>query len=280
MKKRLELAQQKIIDLENKQNVSVKLLNTNQNTDKKVSELEIALSKLKQQNDQLTKKIKDDSDKKLKLEKDFEKEQQKLKDLEMRTDQQQKILKKKTEDLVNAQRRLRSGSSAGLNTTGGAGSDTENKHWIEQEMEKIFSEKRQMELFKDELQKREDLVKKKEILLREKNELELKKLRSSQQVRESLALVDQNIENLSKQMVSDKTHVKELLETQSNLVKQRKVLEERLAQGGILNSIEERRLIEIGEAIEALECAIDYEKDSINGIQNKLLSNTSSNEVE
>ena len=87
--------------------MSVKLLNTNQNTDKKVAELELALSKLKQQNDSLTKKIKDDTDKKLKLEKDFEKEQQKLKDLEMRTDQQQRILKKKSEDLVTAQRRLR-----------------------------------------------------------------------------------------------------------------------------------------------------------------------------
>lgn len=215
------------------------------------------------------------------MEKDFEKEQQKLKDLEMRTDQQQRILKKKSEDLVTAQRRLRSGSASG----GGGGGNTDvennnvNKHWIEQEMEKIINEKRQMELVRDELQKREELVKKKELLIREKNDLELKKLRSSQMVRESLALVDQNIESVTKQMVNNKTHVKELLETQSNLVKQRRVLEERLAQGGILSSIEERRLIEIEEAIEALECAIDYEKDSISGIQSKMLTNTTPNEV-
>ncbi len=278
----MEQAQAKIVELERGQNASVKLLNTNQNTDKKVAELELALSKLKQQNDSLNKKIKDDTDKKLKLEKDFEKEQQKLKDLEMRTDQQQRILKKKSEDLVTAQRRLRSGSA-----TSGVNSDAENnnnnnntnKHWIEQEMEKIINEKRQMELVRDELQKREELVKKKELLIREKNDLELKKLRSNQMVRESLALVDQNIESVSKQMVNNKTHVKELLETQSNLVKQRRVLEERLAQGGILNSMEERRLIEIEEAIEALECAIDYEKDSITGIQSKMLSNTNLNEV-
>ena len=257
--------------------MSVKLLNTNQNTDKKVAELEIALSKLKQQNDSLTKKIKDDTDKKLKLEKDFEKEQQKLKDLEMRTDQQQRILKKKSEDLVTAQRRLRTGSASGGNTD--VENNNVNKHWIEQEMEKIINEKRQMELVRDELQKREDLVKKKELLIREKNDLELKKLRSSQMVRESLALVDQNIESVTKQMVNNKTHVKELLETQSNLVKQRRVLEERLAQGAILSSIEERRLIEIEEAIEALECAIDYEKDSISGIQSKMLTNTTPNEV-
>ena len=277
----MEQAQAKIVELERGQNASVKLLNTNQNTDKKVAELDLALSKLKQQNDSLNKKIKDDMDKKLKLEKDFEKEQQKLKDLEMRTDQQQRILKKKSEDLVTAQRRLRSGSA-----TSGVNNDAENnsnnntnKHWIEQEMEKIINEKRQMELVRDELQKREELVKKKELLIREKNDLELKKLRSSQMVRESLALVDQNIESVSKQMVNNKTHVKELLETQSNLVKQRRVLEERLAQGGILNSMEERRLIEIEEAIEALECAIDYEKDSISGIQSKMLSNTNLNEV-
>ena len=138
----MEQAQAKIVELERGQNASVKLLNTNQNTDKKVAELDLALSKLKQQNDSLNKKIKDDMDKKLKLEKDFEKEQQKLKDLEMRTDQQQRILKKKSEDLVTAQRRLRSGSA-----TSGVNNDAENnsnnntnKHWIEQEMEKIINE--------------------------------------------------------------------------------------------------------------------------------------------
>ena len=55
-----------------------------------------------------------------------------------------------------------------------------------------------------------------------------------------------------------------------NLVKQRKQLDDRLSQGGILSPAEERRLIEIDEAIEALEIAIDYEKESIRDHQQKL----------
>lgn len=123
---------------------------------------------MKQQNESLQKRIKEDADKKIKLEKELEKEQQKLKDLEVKNDQQQKILKKKTEDLMQAQRRLRSGSTAGLNTADdnmpiSSPSFTNNKHWVEQEMEKIVQEKKQMELFKDELEKREELVRKKNI---------------------------------------------------------------------------------------------------------------------
>lgn len=242
-------------------------MNTTSNTDKKIGELELALSKMKQQNDVLQKKLKEEADKKLKIEKDLEKEQQKLKDLEMRTDQQQKILKKKTEDLVTAQRKLRSGSNAGLPT------DSENKHWIEQEMERILNEKQQLEIYKEELQKREDLIKKKEILLKEKNELEMKKLRSSQMTRENLVLVDQKLDSLNKQIMGDKskdTSVKDLQDTHASLIKQRKQLEERLNQGVVLSSAEERRLIEIDEGIEALEIAIDFENDSISEQHNKL----------
>ncbi|CAF0882015.1 unnamed protein product [Brachionus calyciflorus] len=83
------------------------------NSDKKLADLEIAYSKLKQQNDLLQKRIKEDSERKLKLEKDYEKEQQKLKDLEMKSEKQQQILKKKTEDLVVAHKRLRSASQSG-----------------------------------------------------------------------------------------------------------------------------------------------------------------------
>lgn len=263
LRKKLELAQQKINELESRQKDTVKILNTTSNTDKKVTDLELALGKIKQQNDMLQKKIKEDNERKLKLEKDFEKEQQKLKEMELRAEQQQKILKKKTEDLANAQRRLRSASSAGT--------VDENKHWVEQEMERIVQEKREMEVFKEELVKREELVKKKELLLKEKNELQLRKLRSSQMTKESIALIDQKLESLDKQkQISSNNIYKDLEETHSQLVKQRKELDERLSQGVALNSQEERRLIEIEEAIEALEIAIEYENDSILDQQNKL----------
>lgn len=249
LKKKLEFAQQRINELELKQKENLKTMNITGNSDKKLSDLELAFGKLKQQNDQLQKKLKEDSDRKLKLEKDFEKDQQRLKELEMRSEKQQQILKKKTEDLAQAQRRLRSGSSSGL-------AEENNKHWVEQEMEKICQEKRQMEIFKDELMNREELIKKKEILLKEKNDLEIKKLRSSQ------AQMETSSNNNNKH--------KHLEETHSSLVKQRKHLDDKLNKGDILSPGEERRLIEIDEAIEALEIAIEFENDSIRDQQIKL----------
>ncbi len=105
LRKKVEQYQAKISELEAKHRDNARALNATSNTDKKIGELELALTKMRQQNEVLQRKIKEDGEKKLRLEKDFEKEQQKLKDLETRTDQQQKILKKKTEDLANVKRR-------------------------------------------------------------------------------------------------------------------------------------------------------------------------------
>ena len=233
-------------------------------------ELELTLTKMKQQQENLQKKIREDSEKKIRLEKELEKEQQKIKELQSRNEQQQKILKKKTEDLAAAQRKLRSTSSAGLNDD-----STNSKHWVEQEMEKILQERKQIELIKEELEKREELCKKRELLMQEKNELEVKKLRSSQNVRESLNFVNQKIENLDKQLKSNQAANTQILkdnlfQTQTNLIQERKQLDERLNQGLLLSTAEERRLIEIEEAVEALDIAIKFENDSIKDQETKL----------
>jgi kinesin family protein 7 len=254
LKRKLEMSQQKISELESRQKDTLRLMSADKNTDKKFNDMELQMGKLRQQVDSLTKRLKEEGEKKLKLEKDLEKEQSRVKELEIFKDKQQQILKKKTEDLLTAQRRLRSNSSAGLNEIDTPGQLTSaSKHWVEQEMEKIILEKRQMEQLKDELAKREALVKKKEHLLSEKNDLEVKKLRASQLVTEN-----------------NKTSMRELEETHSNLMRQRKQIDDRIHKGDILSPAEERRLIEVEEAIEALESAIEFENDSIVDQENKL----------
>ena len=135
----------RVADLEAKQKDTTKALNTTQQSDKRIVELELALSKMRQQQEILQKKIKEDGDRKIKLEKDFEKEQQKLKDLELRSEQQQKLLKKKTEDLLVAQRRIRSASTNMLNNLNGPSTQSEEslaaRHCIEQEIEKVVQDK-------------------------------------------------------------------------------------------------------------------------------------------
>jgi hypothetical protein len=271
-KKKFEIAQQKIIELETKQKETIKLLNVTSNSDKRISELELTLTKMKQQHEVLQRRIKDENDKKAKVEKDLEKEQQRIKDLQSRNDQQQKILKKKTEDLAVAQRKLRSGSASGFATND---DQPHNRHWIEQEIEKIMQEKRQLEIVKDELKRREDLCKKKELLIQEKNELQVKKFRSSQTVRDSLVAINQKLHDVDRQLQeangSGTPPSKDALQTTHlGLIQQRKQLDERLTNGCILTTSEERRLIEIEEAIEALEIAIQFENQSINEQESKL----------
>ena len=111
LRKKLEQSQQKIADLEMLQNTTLKQMNATGNTEKRMSELEINLGKARQQIEQLQKRLKDESDRKAKLEKDLEREQQRGRELELRAEKQQTVLKKKSEDLVSAQRRLRVGSS-------------------------------------------------------------------------------------------------------------------------------------------------------------------------
>ena len=246
------MSQAKITELESRQKDTMRLMSATSNSDKKLGDMELQMGKLRQQVESLTKRLKEEGEKKLKIEKDLERDQQRVKELEIFKEKQQQILKKKTEDLLSAQRRLRSNSNAGLHeeAAAAAAATSASKHWVEQEMEKIISEKRQMEQIREELSKREDLVKKKELLLREKNELQVKMLRASEQT-----------------SVVDKTSMEE---THLNLVKQRKQIDEKLNKGDVLSPVEERRLIEIDEAIEALEIAIEYENDHIKERQTSL----------
>jgi kinesin family member 7 len=262
----LDAANLKVAEMESKQkDLIAKYQHTSAHviSEKRINELELALAKAKQQHDHLQRKIKEESEKRIRNDKDSATEQQKLKDLELKNEQQQKLLKKKTEDLLAAQRRLRSaggnGSTTNLHQTE---ENAINKHWIEQEMEKIVKEKRQIEQFKEELKTREDLMKKKELLSKEKSALQLKKQQQQQPISRR--------ESLGTEAILPRVDIKELEDTKTNYVKQKKQLGERISSGIGSNAADERRLIEIDEAIEALEIAIEYENESINDQQMKL----------
>lgn len=147
----MEIYKSKVAELEANKKDTAKHLNTTMNSDKRINELELALSKMRQQQELLQKKIKDEVDRKIKLEKDLDKEQQRLKELELASEQQKKLLKKKSEDLIAAQRRLRSTSaSAGLNQlgSGSGGSPSEEnlvsaagRQCLDAEIDKVLQDK-------------------------------------------------------------------------------------------------------------------------------------------
>ncbi|CAF0773701.1 unnamed protein product [Adineta ricciae] len=220
------------------------------NSEKRIGDLESALFRLKQQYETAQKRIREESELKNKFEQDLVREQQRIQELSIQNEQQQKILKLKTEGLVAAQRKLRGAPNANAND--GA------TNTFEVEMEKLVTERKEIEILRDDVKKREELVEKRELLLNERTELEAKKLRTSQVLNKSLKLVNEKLKAVDKQQPNHQINREQLL-------KQRRLLTERLEQqDAVLTANEERRLIEIDEAIEAIDLAIDYQNNMIN----------------
>jgi hypothetical protein len=140
----------------------------------RIADLQAALFRMKQQYETAQKRIREETELKNKFEQDLIREQQRIQELTIQNDQQQKILKLKTEGLVAAQRKLR-GAPNGNATDG-----TTTTNNFEVEMEKLVSERKELETLRDDVKKREELIQKRELLLNERTELEAKKMRTSQ----------------------------------------------------------------------------------------------------
>ncbi|UJR25871.1 hypothetical protein I4U23_007221 [Adineta vaga] len=223
------------------------------NSEKRITDLQAALFRMKQQYETAQKRIREESELKNKFEQDLVREQQRIQELTIQNEQQQKILKLKTEGLVAAQRKLRGASNG--NTTDGTTAVPANT--FELEMEKLVAERKEIEILRDDVKKREELIEKRELLLNERTELEAKKLRTSQVLNKSLKSVNDKLKTVDKQP-SNHQMVRE------QLLKQKRLLSERLEQqDSVLTANEERRLIEIDEAIEAIDVAIDYQNNII-----------------
>ena len=184
---------------------------------------------MKQQYDTAMKRIREETELKNRCEQDLLREQQRIQELTIQNEQQQKVLKLKTEGLVAVQRKLR-------NVTNGNPSDG-MMTW-EIEMEKLIGERKELEILRNDIEKREELIQKRELLLHERSELEIRKLRQSEQI-------SSNHQVLREQLIRQKH---QYTERQSNQ---------------LLTPTEERRLIEIDEAIEAMDLAIDFQNNII-----------------
>ncbi|KAK3104146.1 hypothetical protein FSP39_024813, partial [Pinctada imbricata] len=283
-KKKVETARLKMSAIQRKQKETEKIASFSSQNTKKISDLELQVDRMKQQQEGLQKRLKDESDKKGKLEKEMQKESQKVKELQKKNEQQQKMLKRKNEEIAAANRKLRSGSLPPIQMED-VDKIEEQKRWLDNEVEKVLEQRRQVEELQEELKKKENIIAKKEMILAEKSELEMKKLRSSQVINKNILTVSSKLDSVEK-ILDEKT--RELAHTpvdrQQQLVdeigmlrgqrdkiqKQRVVLEEKLHEGKVLSPAEERRMIELDEAIDALDAAIEYKNDSIKSKQLEL----------
>lgn len=289
-RKRVAAAQSQVQVLKEKKQATERLVSLSAQSEKRLQELERNVQLMRQQQGQLQRRLREETEQKRRLETEMNKRQHRVKELELRHEQQQKILKIKTEEIAAFQRKRRSGSNGSVVSLEQQQKIEEQKKWLDQEMEKVLQQRRALEELGEELRKREAILAKKEALMQEKSGLESKRLRSSQALSEDIVRVSSRLEHLEKEL-SEKSgqlrqgsaqsqqqirgEIDSLRQEKDSLLKQRLEIDSKLRQGSLLSPEEERTLFQLDEAIEALDAAIEYKNEAITCRQRVLRASAS-----
>ncbi|KAK2837177.1 hypothetical protein Q5P01_014389 [Channa striata] len=199
--------------------------------------------------------------------------------------QLQTIVKQQNETSDDNAERDQNGQNAGDFTAGKRNhqEDSEKKlcgsNWLEVEEERVLQKRAELQELEEELRRREEVLLHREACLKEKNELEIKMLRSSQALSRDLLHVSLQLESVEEQLQSRSTGgvTKEELEKERDMLKKRRdTVDAQLKENKVLNVEEEHYLLQLDEAIEALDTALEFKNLSIQEKQNKLLITDSS----
>ncbi|KAI4560484.1 hypothetical protein MJT46_019881 [Ovis ammon polii x Ovis aries] len=289
-RKRVAAAQNQVQVLKEKKQATEQLASLSAQSEKRLQELERNVQLMRQQQGQLQRRLREETEQKRRLEAEMNKRQHRVKELELRHEQQQKILKIKTEEIAAFQRKRRSGSNGCVVSLEQQQKIEEQKKWLDQEMEKVLQQRRALEELGEELHKREAILAKKEALMQEKTGLESKRLRSSQALNEDIVRVSSRLEHLEKELSEKSGQLRQgsaqsqqqirgeidaLRQEKDSLLKQRLEIDSKLRQGSLLSPEEERTLFQLDEAIEALDAAIEYKNEAITCRQRVLRASAS-----
>uniref|UniRef100_A0AC11BJ73 Kinesin family member 7 n=1 Tax=Ovis aries TaxID=9940 RepID=A0AC11BJ73_SHEEP len=289
-RKRVAAAQNQVQVLKEKKQATERLASLSAQSEKRLQELERNVQLMRQQQGQLQRRLREETEQKRRLETEMNKRQHRVKELELRHEQQQKILKIKTEEIAAFQRKRRSGSNGCVVSLEQQQKIEEQKKWLDQEMEKVLQQRRALEELGEELHKREAILAKKEALMQEKTGLESKRLRSSQALNEDIVRVSSRLEHLEKELSEKSGQLRQgsaqsqqqirgeidaLRQEKDSLLKQRLEIDSKLRQGSLLSPEEERTLFQLDEAIEALDAAIEYKNEAITCRQRVLRASAS-----
>ncbi|XP_062062226.1 kinesin-like protein KIF7 isoform X2 [Lepus europaeus] len=288
-RKRVAAAQSQVQVLKEKKQATERLVSLSAQSEKRLQELERNVQLMRQQQGQLQRRLREETEQKRRLESEMSKRQHRVKELELKHEQQQKILKIKTEEIAAFHRKRRSGSNGSVVSLEQQQIE-EQKKWLDQEMEKVLQQRRALEELGEELRKREAILAKKEALMQEKTGLESKRLRSSQALNEDIVRVSSRLEHLEREL-SEKSgqlrqgsaqsqqqirgEIDSLRQEKDSLLKQRLEIDGKLRQGSLLSPEEERTLFQLDEAIEALDAAIEYKNEAITCRQRVLRASAS-----
>ncbi|XP_073738361.1 kinesin-like protein KIF7 isoform X3 [Callorhinus ursinus] len=289
-RKRVAAAQSQVQVLKEKKQATERLASLSAQSEKRLRELERHVQLMRQQQGQLQRRLREETEQKRRLETEMNKRQHRVQELERRHEQQQKILKIKTEEIAAFQRKRRSGSNGSVVSLEQQQKIEEQKKWLDQEMEKVLQQRRALEELGEELHKRETILAKKEALMQEKTGLESKRLRSSQALSEDIVRVSSRLEHLEKELSEKSGQLRQgsaqsqqrlrgeidaLRQEKDSLLKQRLDIDGKLRRGSLLSPEEERTLFQLDEAIEALDAAIEYKNEAITCRQRVLRASAS-----
>ncbi|KAJ8412952.1 hypothetical protein AAFF_G00105340 [Aldrovandia affinis] len=289
-RRKIAAAQSKVQVLKQKQRDTAQLASLSAQSERRVLDLERNVQSMRQQQDLLQRRLRQESQQKRRLESEMQRGKHRVKELEIKNEQQQKILRIKTEEIAAFQRKRRSGSNGSVISLEEQQKIEEQKRWLDEEMERVLGQRRGLEDLEGELTKREEILAKKEALLQERSGLESKRLRSSQALSKDLVELSGRIESLEQELserngqlrsssAQDSQQIRQEISNlrmeKDQLLKQRAELDDKLRQGSLLSPEEERTLFQLDEAIEALDAAIEYKNEAITQRQRQLRASAS-----
>jgi len=270
-KKKLKTMQKKLNEVQESETANKHLTKYQKNYERRLKDLEGQLARSKNLYKDVNRQLKSETDKKVKYEQELRKNEVRIKELELKTDKQQKVLKRKNEEVVKATRKLRYGVDQAKENQ----EFEKKRQWLENEIEKIFHQQKDIELLEKSLRDRDSSLKKKEALMVEKGELELKKTKSSIKLSKDISRISIKMDTIEEEISqhhrrsvqghhdeSDEQSVEQLIRVKDELLVQKLQMDQLFETGGLALN-EERRLIELGEAIEAVEEALQYKNDLI-----------------
>ncbi|XP_068166916.1 kinesin-like protein KIF27 [Antennarius striatus] len=157
---------------------------------------------------------------------------------------------------------------------------TEQLHedtWLEDEEERVLQRRAELQVLEEELKRREEVLLHREAYLQQKNNLETKKLRSSQALSRDLLRSSMQLDSLEEQLRRSSTRrqsegvtIKELQEERDMLQKRRDILDAQLKDNRLLTAEEENLILQLEEAIESLDAVLEFKNRSIRDRQKKL----------
>ncbi|XP_062985453.1 kinesin-like protein KIF27 isoform X3 [Elgaria multicarinata webbii] len=282
-RKKMDAAKLKVQVLQRKQQETKKLASLSTQNEKRVLEVEQNVSHMKNQQAELQKRLREENEKKKILEAEIQQGQLQIRELQQKTEQQEKILKLKDEEIAAFKMKNSAETPQQLQKL------EDKKKWLDEELEKVLRQREDLANLEEDLKRREVIISKKETLIQEKNHLEIKKLRSSQALNKDslklstrLSMVDQELCDKNMQLQSSSSdeqgkifeEVQALQKERDQLLKRRNSVDEKLKNGRVLSPEEEHVLFQLEEGIETLEVAIAYKNESIQNHQNSVRAST------